>query len=75
MIMIIHQSLCFPDIATIDSIYRPVDLVLERLTGKRSTAEVLSPLDAYLLHLVLEFCPPPIRVADLACEATRGATS
>jgi hypothetical protein len=49
--------------------------VLERLTGKRSTAEVLSPLDAYLLHLVLEFCPTPIRVADLACEATRGATS
>jgi hypothetical protein len=75
MVMIIRQSQCFPDIATIDSIYRPVSLLLERLTGKRPTADDLSPLDAYLLHLILEFCPSPITVGDLAVEGTQGITS
>ena len=37
--------------------------------------ELLSPLDLYLLHLILEFCPRRVVVLDLACGSKMGTTS
>ncbi len=65
----------FSKIATIDAISRPVEIFLERLHGSGNVADRLSPLDAYLLHLFLEFFPPPAAVIDLACGKTAGATT
>jgi hypothetical protein len=68
-------SPAFSRIATIDSVYRPLERYLERFDPTPDGPGLLSPLDAYLLHLVVEFCPRPAFVADLACHATAGTSS
>jgi hypothetical protein len=69
--MSIDQSSGFTRIATIDEIHRPYEVFLERRGGPGPIAGDFSPLDAYLLQLVVEFCPAPVTVVDLACRATR----
>jgi len=69
--MSIDQSSGFTRIATIDEIHRPFEVFLERRGGPGPIAGDFSPLDAYLLQLVVEFCPAPVTVVDLACRATR----
>src|SRR6516165_9486330 len=75
MDMTLNPSPGFPRISTIDSVYGPVEEFRRRLGESSDGPEVLAPLDAYLLHLILEFCPRPVLVADLACGRTSGATS
>jgi hypothetical protein len=69
--MSIDQSSGLSRIATIDEIHRPYETFLERSGGSGSAAVDFSPLDAYLLRLLVEFCPVPVTVVDVACLATR----
>jgi hypothetical protein len=73
--MTLNTSPEFPRISTIDSVYRPVEEFHQRLGESSDGDEALAPLDAYLLHLILEFCPRPVLVADLACGRTSGTAS
>src|SRR5262249_29778887 len=69
------QIVRFPRVSTIDDVYRPVERFLERLGGTDAGREALPRLDAYLLHLILEFCPRPVVVSDLAYGFRTGTTS
>ncbi|APW60251.1 hypothetical protein [Paludisphaera borealis] len=64
-----------PRISTIDMIYGPVAGYLEQAPYSDHVECGLSPLDNYVIHLILEFCPRPIIAADLASRSSWGATT
>ena len=70
-------SPAFSRIATIDSVYRPVERFLERFDPTLDGPGLLSRLDAYLLHLVAEFCPgrPSSRTWSARRRRARAASS
>lgn len=65
--------------ATIWSVYQPVEAYRELLPAvdepAYDAAARLQPLDAYLIHLVVNLLPGRPTVVDLAAEATWGATT
>lgn len=67
-------SLQVSGVSTIDTVYRAVENFRERLEPGVDGAPPLSPLDAFLLNLIVEFSPQPVFVADLACDATSGSS-
>lgn len=62
-------------VSTIDSVYRAVENFRDRLEPAVGGAPPLSPLDAFLLNLIVEFSPQPVFAADLACDATSGSSA
>jgi hypothetical protein len=67
-------SLQVSGVSTIDTVYRAVEKFRDRLEPTIDGAPPLSPLDAFLLNLIVEFSPQPAFVADLACDATSGSS-
>ena len=63
-----------PKIATLDSVWSSVAEFAARRGASPSQTDRFGPLDAYLIHLFLEFGPGPALVIDLAW-ATTGAGS
>lgn len=64
----------FPRLMTIGSVYQPVAEYLDGLP-RRPVEAPLNPLDCYLIHLAIEFCPGRAAAFDLACESTCGAST
>lgn len=64
-----------PRISTIDMVHQPLVEYLGRLPDSGRRGGPISPLDHYLLHLILEFQPRDIAALDLAGEATLGAST
>lgn len=64
-----------PRISTIDMVHQPLVEYLGRLRESDRRVESISPLDHYLIHLILEFQPRDIMAIDLAGASTLGAST
>ncbi|ODU01873.1 MAG: hypothetical protein ABS79_01075 [Planctomycetes bacterium SCN 63-9] len=64
-----------PGSSTIHTVYRAVEQFQRWLEPTIEGPAPLPPLDAFVLHLLIDFCPESVFVADLACDATSGSTS
>jgi len=64
-----------PRISTIDMVHQPLAEYLRRFPDVDGAEGILSPLDNYLIHLVLEFLPNEAVAFDLATRSTRGSST
>lgn len=60
---------------TIHGVYQPVEAYGERHAHGIDPEDLLPPLDAFLIHLMLNFLPARPTVVDLAADSTRGLTT